>query len=92
MSNLDLTKIQMEQEILYWRAFAAYLASCHAASLESLPKSASASSRRRLKNICLKGAALLEGKEKLHQSCSPGGFAKDIERAIDRCKEAATTP
>ena len=41
-----------DQELRYWRALAGYLADCHAATAEALPKSASKSSRKRMQNIC----------------------------------------
>jgi len=40
---------------------AVYLADCHAATLESMPKSASKSLRTRLGAICRNAACLLEG-------------------------------
>ena len=43
-----------------YRAIAYYLADCHAASYESLPKSAAKSSRKRLADICKTAAIMLK--------------------------------
>lgn len=44
-----------------YQAATAFLADCQAATAESLPKSASKSSRERHASICSKAAALLDG-------------------------------
>jgi hypothetical protein len=80
--------IEHEREVQHWKHVAAYLASCHAATLEGLPKSAPKSQRRRHVEICRSAAAYLRGKE------SPpwyGTESKDvaIERDIVRCEKAA---
>jgi hypothetical protein len=78
----------LKKDSEHWKFVAAYLASCHAASLESLPKSGSKSERRRLTSICKKAAAYLRGNE------TPpwlGHHDKNvqIESEIKRCEEAA---
>lgn len=71
----------MEAAIAF-RAGVAYLASCHAANLESLPRSASKSSRSRLVDICKISAELQDGKT---QSIK---FPADPEATKSRCMKA----
>jgi hypothetical protein len=47
----------------HWKLTAAYLASCHAATLEGLPKSVSKRERERFKSICRKAARFLREPE-----------------------------
>lgn len=82
-------ELELKREVLYWKAVAAYLASCHAASLEDLPKSSPKSRRSRLVSICNKSASYLQGSENLRFSHTPGGYEKDIELSIQRCQQAA---
>lgn len=57
----------------------AYLASCQAATLESLPKSASKMSRKRHVHICENAAALLEGDD------SKIRYPERLDVARNRC-------
>lgn len=79
-----------EQEILHWKFVAAYLASCHAATLESLPKSASKSSVKRHIAICRKAASYLRG---IDAPPHYGNVSKDaiIASDIARCERAVIT-
>ena len=86
MNELEWKLVEANRESMHWKYVASYLASCHAATLEGLPKSAPKSSRRRHISICEKAAAYLRGKE------SPPhlGQSKEsrIEWEIKRCEEA----
>lgn len=72
------------QTIKNAQATAAYLASCHAATLECLPASASKSLRSRLVSICATAAKALAGD--LSGIRHPGS----VEAAIERCARAAS--
>lgn len=61
---------------------AAYLADCHAATLECLPKSASKSSRTRLVAICATAAKALKG------DLSGIRYPSNPEKVISRCERA----
>ena len=60
----------------HWKLTAAYLASCHAATLEGLPKSVSKRERERFKSICRKAARFLRELE------TPGAIAHSVDRAV----------
>lgn len=78
---------QYKQEIEHWRLVASYLASCHAATLESLPKSASKCSRKRYVEICRRAAAYLRGTQiPVHYGLM--SKQEQIEFEINRCEEA----
>ena len=84
----DYEKLEQTREVQHWKHVAAYLASCHAATLEGLPKSAPKSQRNRHAEICRKAAAYLRGKD------SPpwlGTQSKEaaIEWDTKRCEDAA---
>ena len=49
----------MTPEEEHWRKVALYLADCHAANLEGLPKSTSKYQRERMKEICRKSLYML---------------------------------
>lgn len=70
-------------EVRRFRQVAAYLAECHAATVETLPKSASQSSRARHMGICRTAAEALAG------DMSGIRYPQLIENAIARCNEAA---
>jgi hypothetical protein len=78
----------LKKESEHWKFVAAYLASCHAATLESLPKSASKYLRDRLVKICEKSVSFLTG-----ESSPPSGGhatkASVIAWDIDRCRRAS---
>ena len=58
---LDRKEAQLVlNELEHYKRVAGYLASCHAATLESLPKSASKSSRKRMMDICTIAADALD--------------------------------
>lgn len=84
-----MTEDEMNREILRWKRVAAYLASCHAATLEGLPKSASKSSRQRHANICTKAARFLKGEEEPQRYYN--GDDDSMEADIRRCIKAAET-
>ena len=69
-----------------WRFVASYLASCHAASLEGLPKRASNYERMRHITICEHAADYIVG-----NSIPPffGNMQNEILWDIKRCREAA---
>ena len=60
----------------------AYLASCHAANLEGLPKSASKSQRQRHHEICLTASKILQG------DVTAVRYKTKVEWALDRCISA----
>jgi len=85
MNKIEIT--EQANEIEHWKFVAAYLASCHAATLEGLPESAPKSARRRFSCICENAAAYLRGKS------SPPWVgmqskADQIEWDIKRCENA----
>lgn len=74
--------VDLLKELVHFRAATAYLASCQGATLESLPKSASKSSRGRHESICASAARLLSG------DASEIRYAADMSSALDRCTKA----
>lgn len=78
--------IAARAEIKHWRLVAAYLAECHAATLEMLPNKAPSSARRRFAEICRKSALYLARLE------SPPFYERleeqGIPQAIERCQRA----
>ncbi len=82
ISPEEITDLLSELQSL--RASAAFLASCQAATLESLPKSSSKSQRARHHSICLTAARALQGDS---QAIRHPGSLPD---AIDRCLGAAS--
>jgi hypothetical protein len=75
------------REVAHWQELAAYLASCHAASLESLPKSAPKSLRTRLVTICSSAANALRMKVTLRLGGNLSGRARLDHQAL-RCETA----
>lgn len=71
------------KEVSNLRQAASYLASCHAATLESLPKAASKASRTRLVSICETAVRLLKG------DMSGVRRPENLEWTIERCVNAA---
>mgnify|MGYP000954790528 FL=1 len=90
--NYSLTVDEQEMlvnELVRNRKYLAHLAHCHAATLSSLPKSASKSSRKRLASICRTAVTML--KDQCHE---PGLYLDRqgyLEHAIKACREAAET-
>lgn len=76
------------KEAAHWRLVASYLASCHAATLEGLPKSASKSERRRLTQICRKAALFLKKQESPPYHYTSTDDEK-VAHEIQRCETAA---
>lgn len=66
----------------HFQKASAYLADCHAATLESLPKSASKSARSRHEAICRTAAQLLEG------DASGIRYPTTVEPVRARCMKA----
>lgn len=83
----DALTSECRAEAEHWKWIAAYLASCHAANLEGLPKSASKSTRKRHVEICRKAAAYLRGSESPRPSPSRSKVT-EIEVEILRCEKA----
>lgn len=77
--------VMLLKELKHFRDLAAYLASCQAATLESLPKSASKSSRVRHQSICQVAVKALSG------DISAIKYPVNVETAVERCKSAAST-
>lgn len=78
---------QMERpENPRWRHIAAYLASCNAATLESMPRSWAKCQRDRFASIVQKSADYLDGFDS--PRCFMGGADSDVEAAIRRCRMA----
>lgn len=79
--------VALLKELKAMRVTAAYLASCHAASLEGLPKTASSTNRKRLASICRTATRALDGDlSDIRGLESPN----PVEHAITRCRLAAT--
>jgi hypothetical protein len=77
----------ISKEADQWQRVAAYLASCHAATLESMPKSAGKHARIRQSTICCNAAAYLRGDDIPRDF---GQSTKEILLAeISRCENAA---
>lgn len=79
----DDDAVALLRELEHFRGAASYLASCQAATLESLPKSTSKSSRGRHVTLCEAAAKLLDG------DGSPIRYPTDIVAAKERCQRAA---
>lgn len=78
-----------------WKLIAAYLATCHAATLEGLPKSTPKSSRHRHASICRKAAAFMRGIDsppRLWQASDESIVAKEIERCENAVKDHGGSP
>lgn len=85
-SNEPLTEdevVSLLKELEHFRCGVAYLASCQAATLESLPKSASKSGRRRHVTLCEAAAKILDG------DGSPIRYPENMDEAKMRCVSAA---
>lgn len=77
---------ELLKEVQHWRQIASYLASCHAATAESLPKAASKASRRRHVAICK--AAVVAMKDGVITWNGHGAdSAKAVQYAADRCQK-----
>ena len=76
------------KSVQHWKRVAAYLASCHAATLECLPKRASKSERKRLAQVCRRSAAYLIGTESPRQY-ETQSVEELILSEIRRCENAA---
>lgn len=83
LSEADV--VALLQAVDAYQAATAYLADCHAATLESLPKSASKSSRERYVSICRTAAALLDGNLQAirHRSSPDSAQARCLAAAND---------
>jgi ElaB/YqjD/DUF883 family membrane-anchored ribosome-binding protein len=74
------------KELEHFRLTAAYLASCHAATAESLPASASKSSRKRHASICKVAVdALKDGR--VTWPVTGGDGEKQVQAAAGRCEK-----
>lgn len=75
------------REVEHWQKVAAYMASCHAATLEGLPKSAPKSHRSRLVSICTEAANALR-----HKIVRGFGYHRPVQEVLqheaDRCEAA----
>lgn len=86
--NRELEEAQFDAA--RWKAVALHLAECHAASLESAPKSMSQRERRRLQSICNWAINHLSG-----GGYDRGTLRRATERAdliLARLREAASKP
>lgn len=70
------------KELRHFQMASAHLASCQAATLESLPKSAGKGAFVRHKAICLDAARLLSG------DSSSIRYPTNLQHAIERCSQA----
>ena len=79
---------ELEKQVEYWRSFAAYLASCHAATAEydGTLKGVSRARKARFGDICLAASLGLSGR--WHKKYHSDG---DVQDAIDRCNRAMKT-
>jgi len=76
-----------EQQLVRWKRIAAYLASCHAANAERLPKSASMRERTRQASICKKASDWMASEWMEPDYRRPDG--EEVRDAIDRCKRSS---
>lgn len=67
------------KELSHFRGSLAYMASCQAATLEGLPKSAGKSARGRHVSLCQAAAAMLVG------DSSPVKYPEHLDSARERC-------
>lgn len=74
--------VALLKELAHFRKAAAHLASCQAATLEALPKSASKSARGRHIELCATAAALLDG------DISRVRYPTEVADAANRCRQA----
>lgn len=84
-NNEQLTEdevVQLLKAVETYQAATAFLADCHAATAESLPKSASKSLRERLAAICRTAVGLLDGN--IHVLT----YRTRPDVAQDRCRRA----
>jgi hypothetical protein len=88
MDNAEL--IEAKRDALHWKFIAAYLASCHAATLESMPKSTSKRERKRQTSICAKAAAYLRGTDRPRIYAGASNMEQSICHDIQRCEAAVT--
>lgn len=86
---LEEDVVDLLKELEHYRACAAYLASCQAATLEALPKSSSKYSRSRHAAICDAAAKLLIGDGSPIRFPSPTGIDAARDRCIRAVKECA---
>lgn len=77
---------ERDAELQQWKRIAAYMASCHAGTLESMPKSAPKSTRARMISICAKADSYLS---RLDLPPNHFGQHDPVVLAADRCKRAA---
>jgi hypothetical protein len=74
--------VDLLKALTHFKNAAIYLASCQAATLEILPKSASQSMRNRHVTLCNDAAKLLDG------DASPIKYTESIAAAKERCEKA----
>lgn len=82
---------ELEREMEYWKRVAAYLASCHAATMqhEALLSRTSKASRERFRSICEKAARMLRGNDcDLPYGAVRQGGDASLEAAVERCEKA----
>jgi hypothetical protein len=81
----------LEREVEYWKRVAAYLASCHAATMqhEALLSRTSKASRERFRGICKTAASMLRGNDAgmPYGAVRQGGDAS-LRSAAERCEQA----
>lgn len=75
--------VDLLKELEHFRGALSYLASCQAATLESLPKSSSKSQRGRHVHLCEAAAKMLEG------DSSPIKYPERLHASRERCLRAA---
>lgn len=75
--------VSILKELEHFRGAFAYLASCQAATLETLPKSTSKCGRARHVSLCEAAAKMLEG------DISPIRYPETLDAARRRCLSAA---
>lgn len=75
--------VSLLKELKHFREGCAYLASCQAATLESLPKSTSKSARGRHVNLCETAAVILDGANPHFR------YPADTAAAKERCLRSA---
>ncbi|MBC8737113.1 hypothetical protein F6X40_09860 [Paraburkholderia sp. UCT31] len=79
LSNEELTALL--KELAHFRQATAYLASCQAATAESLPASTSKTARGRHVDLCANAVKLLK------VDSSPIRYTQNLEAAQERCEK-----
>jgi len=81
------TEYNLKAQLRHWKRTAIYLADCHAATLEGIPKSISKSERKRMVRLCENASHFLQGNTVPSNHRETDDEA--LRDAISRCERAA---